>query len=182
MMKLLMMLCQLSYDVVANVAGIRTRNPHVNNVVPPAFVAILHDDVTTRSKKRFFLSYNLTSSVAAGETRTRDLRSMISVTDALPCSSSSIRHRLLRAKFIASATRSTPDLSPPQLMEEMGFEPIGPCTPNQRSPTSRIASGSERCSIKPLRSLPLAILMRIQRAFGRPTRVVETFRVTVEWM
>ena len=63
MMKLVMTLCQLSYDVVANVAGIRTRNPHVNNVVPPAFVAILHDDVTTRSKKRFFLSYSLTSSV-----------------------------------------------------------------------------------------------------------------------
>jgi hypothetical protein len=38
----------------------------------------LHDDVTTRSKKRFFLSYSLTSSVATGETRTRDLRSMIS--------------------------------------------------------------------------------------------------------
>jgi len=39
MMKLVMMLCQLSYDVVANAAGIRTRNPQVNNVVPPAFAA-----------------------------------------------------------------------------------------------------------------------------------------------
>ena len=181
-MKLLMMLCQLSYDVVANVAGIRTRNPHVNNVVPPAFVAILHDDVTTRSKKRFFLSYNPTSSVAAGETRTRDLRSMISVTDALPCSSSSIRHRLLRAKFISSAKRSEPNLSPPQLMEEMGVEPIVFCTPNQHSPTFSNASGSERGSIESLRLLQLAVLTRIQRAFGRPTRVIETFRVPVEWM
>jgi hypothetical protein len=172
-----MMLCQLSYDVVADAAGARTRNPHVNNVVPPAFVAELRRNVTTRSKKRFFLSYNLTSSVAAGETRTRDLRSLISMTDALPCSSFSIRHRLLRAIFIASATRSAPDLSPPQLMEEMGIEPIGPRAPNQHSPTIRIASGSERCSIKPLRSLTLTILTRIQRAFGRPTKVVETFRV-----
>jgi hypothetical protein len=176
-MKLLMMLYQLSYDVVANAAGARTRNPHVNNVVPSAFVAELRRNVTTRSKKRFFLSYNRTSSVAAGETRTRDLRSMISMTDALPCSSFSIRHRLLRAIFIASATRSAPDLSPLQLMWEMGIEPIGPCTPNQRSPTISIAIGSERCSIKPLRSLTLTILTRIQRAFGRPTRVVETFRV-----
>jgi hypothetical protein len=172
-----MMLCQLSYDVVADAAGARTRNPHVNNVVPPAFVAELRRNVTTRSKKRFFLSYNLTSSVAAGETRTRDLRSLISMTDALPCSSFSIRHRLLRAIFIASATRSAPDLSPSQLMEEMGIEPIGPRAPNQHSPTIRIASGSERCSIKPLRSLTLTILTRIQRAFGRPTKVVETFRV-----
>jgi hypothetical protein len=60
----------LSYDIVANIAGTRTRNPHVN-VVPSAFVAILQNDVTTRSKKRFFLSYNLTSSVAVGENRTR---------------------------------------------------------------------------------------------------------------
>ena len=157
-MKPLMMLCQLSYEVVANVAGIRTRNPHVNNVVPPAFVAESRRNVTTRSKKRFFLSYSLTSSVATGETRTRDLRSMISMTDALPCSSFSIRHRLLRAIFITSATRSMRDLSPPQLMEEMGVEPIVSCTPNQHSPTISIADGSERGSIKSRRSLPLPIL------------------------
>jgi len=130
-------------------------------------------------EETFFLGYNLTSSVAVGGNRTRAFGP---TTDALPCSSSSIRHRLLRAKFIASATRSAPDLSPPQLMEEMGIEPIGSCTPNQHSPTISIESGAERCSIKPQLSLPLAVLTRIQRAFGRPTRVAETFRVTVEWM
>jgi hypothetical protein len=62
MMKHGMTLFQLSYDIVANIAGARTRNPHVN-VVPAAFVANLQNDVTTKSKKRFFLSYNLTSSV-----------------------------------------------------------------------------------------------------------------------
>jgi len=157
-------------------AGFAPATSHLSgDVVPSAFVAEVRRIVTTRSKKRFFLSYSLTSSVEAGETRTRDLRSMISMTDALPCSSFSIRHRLLRAVFIVSATRSVRDLSPPQLMEEMGFEPIGPCTPNQHSPTIRIASGGERCSIKPLRSLTLTILTRIQRAFGRPMSVVETF-------
>ena len=65
MMKRVMMLCQLSYSFVAKAAGVRTQNPQVN-VVPPAFVAILQNDVTTRSKKRFFLSYSLTLSVAAG--------------------------------------------------------------------------------------------------------------------
>jgi hypothetical protein len=65
MMKRVMMLYQLSYSFVAKAAGVRTRNPQ-GNVVPPAFVAILQNDVTTRSKKRFFLSYSLTSSVAAG--------------------------------------------------------------------------------------------------------------------
>jgi len=63
MMKRVMMLCQLSYSFVAKAAGVRTQNPQVN-VVPPAFVAILQNDVTTRSKKRFFLSYSPTSSVA----------------------------------------------------------------------------------------------------------------------
>jgi hypothetical protein len=71
MMKLSLMLCQLSYDVVANAAGIRTRNLHGYDVVPPAFVAILKNGVTTRSKKRFFLSYDPTSSVAVGGSRTR---------------------------------------------------------------------------------------------------------------
>jgi len=42
MVKRVMMLCQLSYGVVAKAAGIRTRNPQVN-VVPPAFVAILQN-------------------------------------------------------------------------------------------------------------------------------------------
>jgi len=164
-------------------AGFAPATSHLSgDVVPPAFVAESRRNVTTRSKKRLFLSYSLTSSVAAGETRTRDLRSMIPMTDALPCSSFSIRHRLLRAVFIASATKSAPDLSPPQLMEEMGVEPIVPCTPNQHSPTISITRVSERGDLTERLSPPRAILTRIQRAFGRPTRVIETFRVPVEWM
>jgi hypothetical protein len=164
-------------------AGFAPATSHLSgDVVPSAFVAELPRNVTTRSKKRLFLSYNLTSSVAAGETRTRDLRSMISMTDALPCSSFSIRHRLLRAVFIAPATRSAPDLSPPQLMEEVGVEPTVSCTPNRHSPTTSIASDSGRGDLTERLSPPRAILTRIQRAFGRPTRVIETFRVTVEWM
>jgi len=46
----------------------------------------------------------------------------------------------------------------PQLMEEMGVEPIVSCTPNQHSPTISIANGSERGSINSPRSLPFAIL------------------------
>jgi len=44
-------------------------------------------------------------------------------------------------------------------MEEMGIEPIVSCTPNQHSPTISAASGSERCAIKSLRPLSLAVLM-----------------------
>jgi len=62
-------------------------------------------------------------------------------------------------------------------MEEMGIEPIFTCTPNQHSPTISNASGSERGDLMKLRSLPLVSLTRIQRAFGRPTRVYETSRV-----
>ncbi len=164
-------------------AGFAPATSHLSgDVVPSAFVAELLRNVTIRSKKRLFLSYNLTSSVAAGETRTRDLRSMISMADALPCSSFSIRHRLLRAVLIAPATRSAPDLSPPQLMEDVGVEPTVSCTPNRHSPTISIASDSGRGDLTERLSPPRAILTRIQRAFGRPTRVIETFRVTVEWM
>src|SRR5215813_4922088 len=79
----------------------------------------------------------------------------------------------------SSATRSVRDLSPPQLMEEMGIEPIVTCTPNQHSPTLSTASGGERCDMMKLRSLPLSALTRIQRTFEGPTRVVETSRVFI---
>src|SRR5262249_53824678 len=62
-------------------------------------------------------------------------------------------------------------------MEEMGIEPIVSCTPNQHSPTNSAASGSERGDLMEPRSLPLAVLTRIQRATRRPTIVVETSRV-----
>jgi hypothetical protein len=62
-------------------------------------------------------------------------------------------------------------------MEEMGIEPIVSCTPNQHSPTVSTASGSKRGDLMKLRSPPLAALTRIQRAFWKPRRVVETSRV-----
>jgi hypothetical protein len=70
MMKHGMTLFQLSYDIVANIAGARTRNPHVN-VVPAAFVANLQNDVTTKSKKRFFSELQPHIECAVGENRTR---------------------------------------------------------------------------------------------------------------
>jgi hypothetical protein len=79
----------------------------ISDVVPSAFAAIWRNDVTTRSKKRFFAELQpLPFGKGRRRLNPRPSAALSWAADALPCSSFSIRHEIDLATRSAREARS----------------------------------------------------------------------------